>query len=81
MKSYEKHYKMTSGLLAFSKDRLNRLRDGYAAAIESGEQSFHFDKKTLAYSAVRLSVGGFASGQKTNDTATDQMWAGECEKF
>ena len=34
---------MTSELLAFSKDRLNRLRDGYAAAIESGEQSFHFD--------------------------------------
>ena len=43
MKSYEKHYKMTSELLAFSKDRLNRLRDGYAAAIESGELSFQFD--------------------------------------
>ena len=43
MKSYEKHYNMTSELLAFSKDRLNRLRDGYTAAIESGELSFQFD--------------------------------------
>ena len=34
---------MTSELLAFSKERLNRFRDGYAAAKESGELSFQFD--------------------------------------
>ena len=34
---------MTSELLTFTKDRLNRLKVQYAKAIASGEQSFQFD--------------------------------------
>jgi hypothetical protein len=34
---------MTSELLTFTKDRLARLKDEYAAAIASGESSFQFD--------------------------------------
>tara|TARA_B100000700_G_C14202688_1_gene471052 strand:- start:38 stop:253 length:216 start_codon:yes stop_codon:yes gene_type:complete len=34
---------MASELLTFTKDRLARLKDAYASAIASGEQSFQFD--------------------------------------
>ena len=34
---------MTSELLTFTKDRLNRLKVQYATAIASGDQSFQFD--------------------------------------
>ena len=34
---------MTSELLTFTKDRLNRLRDEYATAKASGGASFQFD--------------------------------------
>ena len=34
---------MTSELLTFTKDRLNRLKVQYSTAIASGDQSFQFD--------------------------------------